>query len=108
MGNTRTALGQIGHGCCMGKERQGKKGPRLHRGPFTAGDLKKAIKLDGWEPVKSGDHLNYKHPSRRGKIQIDDKWTAVKPGHYTFKGICTQGGYQKKELLQLLNGIPLN
>lgn len=66
-GNTRTALGQTGHGCCMGKERQGKKGPRLHRGPFTAGDLKKAIKLDGWEPVKSGDHLNYKHPSRRAR-----------------------------------------
>jgi len=107
-GNTRTALGQIGHGCCMEKERQGKKGSQiasrtLHGRRPQEGDQARWV---GAREV--GDHLNYKHPSRRGKIQIDDKWTAVKPGYYTFKGICTQGGYQKKELLQLLNGIPLN
>lgn len=88
----------------MGKKRKGRD---LHRGPFTASDFKRAIKLDGWEPAKPGDHLNYRHRTRRGKIQIDEKWNSVKPGHSPFRGIMEQGGYTKLELLKLLNGIPL-
>lgn len=87
-----------------------KKKPtgKLYRGPFTAEHFTKAVKLDGWDPESPGPHACWVHPVRPGKIQIDGKWTAVKTSHDPFRGIMTQGGYTKDELLKLLNGIPLD
>lgn len=58
-------------------------------------------------PEKSTVHDNYCHPTRPGKAQVDKKWTSVKPGHYPFRGVMSQTGYTKEELLKLLNGISL-
>jgi len=80
------------------------------RGPFTAADLERAIRLDGWEAEQQqtgGSHTNWCHPTRPGKIQIHHKWTGVKPGSDPFKGIMRQGDYSKQELLKLLNRLPL-
>jgi hypothetical protein len=88
--------------------RRKKPSGHLHRGPFTARDFEEAVRLDGWEPEKHGRHPCWRHPTRRGKIQIDRKWTGVKPGHDPFRGVMRQGGYTKDELLRLLNGIPLD
>jgi hypothetical protein len=83
-----------------------KPSGRPYRGPFTAANFEAAIRLDGWTPEPhqtGGGHVDFCHPTRKGKIQIDYKWTAVKPGHDPFKGVMEQGGYSKRELLELLN-----
>lgn len=90
--------------------RKKKPSGRVHRGPFTAADFETALRLDGWEPEPNqtgGGHTNWCHPTRPGKVQVDGKWNAVKPGHDPFKGIMRQGGYSKEELLKLLNGTAL-
>jgi hypothetical protein len=90
--------------------RKKKPSGRLRRGPFTTADFKAAVRLDGWTEEKGGrgDHTNWCHAKRPGKITIDEAWTSVKPGHDPFRGIMAQGGYSKQELLKLLNGIPLS
>lgn len=85
-----------------------KPSGRLHRGPFTASDFHAALRLDGWIPEQATRHANYCHASRAGKVQVDEKWTGVKPGHDTFRGVMAQAGYSKMELLKLLNGIRLS
>lgn len=87
--------------------RRKKPAGRLRRGPFTASDFEAGIKLDGWIPESDGPHTMWRHPTRPGKISIDGKWTGVRSGHDPFRGVAMQGGYTPKELLQLLNGIPL-
>ena len=90
--------------------RKKKPSGRLNRGPFTSDDFKNAVRLDGWEQEKGGrgDHTLWRHPTRRGKITIDESWTSVKTSHDPFRGVKETGGYTKDELLSLLNGIPLS
>jgi hypothetical protein len=86
-----------------------KKSRQLHRGPFGFADFEAAIKLDGWiGPIKGRRHPCYRHPTRKGTVQLDKKWTAIKPGHDGFRGVLQQGGYTKSELLRLLNGYRLD
>lgn len=87
--------------------RRKKPSGGFRRGPFTASDFETAIKLDGWVPESQGPHSMWTHPTRRGKITIDRKWTGVRSGHDAFRGVATQGHYTPKELLRLLNGMPL-
>lgn len=82
-----------------------KKGSKLHRGPFTCADLKRAIKADGWESAKNKKHLNYEHPTKRGKVSLDEKWTGIRANDTMFRSVARQAGLTNKELLQLLNGI---
>lgn len=88
--------------------RKKKPSGRLRGGPFTADDFVRGLKLDGWEKESDGPHACWVHPSRPGKIQIDRKWTAVKTSHDPFRGVAAQGSYKRRELLRLLNGIPLD
>jgi predicted RNA binding protein YcfA (HicA-like mRNA interferase family) len=83
--------------------RKKKPSGRLSSGPWTFADFEKALKADGWYPVGVGEHPNYRHPTRPGKVQLDKKWTGVKKGHLPFRGVAIQGGYSKKELQVLLN-----
>jgi hypothetical protein len=88
--------------------RKRKPSGRLRKGPFTATDFESALKLDGWSRESRGPHACWVHPTRPGKVQIDRKWTAVRTGHDPFRGVCSQGGYKRAELLRLLNGMPLD
>jgi predicted RNA binding protein YcfA (HicA-like mRNA interferase family) len=89
------------------KSRRGgpKKGPRLNRGPFTFSDLDRAIKRDGWKEAKHGNHPNYKHPTKRGKVQLDKKWDGIRANDLMFRSVARQAGLTNKELLRLLNGL---
>lgn len=58
---------------------------------------------DGWKPAGHGDHPNYKHPSKAGKVQLDKKWTGIKKGCTIFRSIAKQAGLSPKEFLRLLN-----
>lgn len=37
--------------------------------------------------------------------QMSSKWTGVKVGHQTFKGLVTQTGFNKEQLQRVLNGL---
>lgn len=87
------------------RKKSKKKGPQLHRGPFTCADLKQAIKLDDWEPAKNKKHLNYEHPTKPGKVSLDHKWTGIRANDTMFRSIARQAGLSTKDLLLLLNGI---
>lgn len=87
------------------KKRGLKKGPQLHRGPFAFKDLHRAIKKDGWEEAKHGNHPNYKHPTKPGKVQLDKKWTGIRANDTMFRSVARQAGLSAKELLRLLNDL---
>lgn len=82
-----------------------RKGPPLNRGPFDFKDLDSAIKKDGWEEAKHGDHPNYKHPTKSGKVQLDKKWTGIRANDMMFRSVARKAGLTSKELLRLLNGL---
>jgi hypothetical protein len=83
--------------------RKKKPSGRLRNGPFDFAEFEKAIEADGWVPDGHGDHPNYKHPTKRGKVQLDKKWTGLKKGQTAFRGVASQAEMTQKELIKLLN-----
>jgi hypothetical protein len=83
--------------------RKKKPSGRLKSGPFTFADLERAIEADGWLPDGHGDHPNYSHETKRGKVQLDKKWTGVKKGSMVFRSVASQAGLSQRELQKLLN-----
>lgn len=86
----------------MGKQRGDSN---LGRGPWTGSDIVRELRRVGYHPAKHGDHLNYVHPDRPGKVQVSGKWTGVKCSSVVYRGLMRQSGYTKKELLRVLNGL---
>lgn len=72
-------------------------------GPFNFADLERAIKSDGWALEGHGDHPNYAHTRKSGKVQLDKKWTGIKKGSLPFRSVARQAGLSFKELIKLLN-----
>lgn len=87
------------------KKRGLKKGSPLHRGPFDFKDLHRAIGKDGWEEARHGNHPNYKHPTKKGKVQLDKKWTGIRANDLMFRSVARKAGLTSKQLLRLLNGL---
>jgi len=83
--------------------RKKKPSGRLNRGPFAFSDLERAIKRDRWARTKGTKHAAYKHPTKTGKVNLDEKWTGVKYHHEVFTSVACQAGLTKHELLRLLN-----
>ena len=81
-----------------------KPAGRPSSGPWTAADFDRMLRANGWEVEARGPHTHYVHSDRPGrKVQVDQKWTAVKTGHDTFKGVAEQTGYGRQKLKRLLN-----
>jgi hypothetical protein len=59
------------------------------------------VKADGWAQVPGTKHLAYKHPTKPGKVNIDAKWTRVKPGSWVFKAVLAQAGLTRQEFERL-------
>lgn len=89
----------------MSKQNRRKKGQELSRGPFNHRELERELRRVGYEATKPGDHLNFKHPDRPGKVQLDAEWTGVKVGGWVWRSLCRQTGYSKKELQRIVNGL---
>lgn len=87
----------------MSKRKKNKND--LSRGPFDYRDFKREFQRVGYKSVKPGDHHNFKHPDRPGKVQLDDKWEHVKVGTWVWRYLCRQSGYSKKELHRIMNGL---
>jgi predicted RNA binding protein YcfA (HicA-like mRNA interferase family) len=84
--------------------RKKKPSGRASHGPFSFADMERAIKKDGWEEAGHGDHPNYEHDTKPGKVQLDKKWTGVKKGSLVFRSVARQAGLTTKQFLDLLNG----
>lgn len=69
--------------------------------PLTSADFARMLRHDGWIEVKGGRHPNWEHPTKRGKVQLPNNWTGVKPSHSTFKGILSQTGWSKQQAIRL-------
>lgn len=69
--------------------------------PLTGADFARMLRHDGWFEVKGGSHRNWRHPEKPGKAQTSDKWSGVKTGHQTFKGVLAQTGWSKKEAIAI-------
>lgn len=83
--------------------RKKKPSGRLNHGPFGFAEIERAIMRDGWAAAGHGDHPNYKHPEKAGKVQLDKKWSGIKKGCTIFRSIASQAGLSPRELLKLLN-----
>jgi predicted RNA binding protein YcfA (HicA-like mRNA interferase family) len=85
------------------------KGPELKRGPFTAADVRFALRADGWQiragQQKGSKHEAWEHPAKPGKFMVDAKWTSLRISDPILKGMVRTTGIEKKRLLRLLNGL---
>ena len=82
-------------------------GANLKRGPFTAKDVKWALKSDGWiSTTKGGGHQTvWSHPTKPGKFPVSEAWTALRAWDPILKGMVRTCGIDKDRLLRLLNKI---
>lgn len=47
-------------------------------------------------------HLAYEHPTKSGKVNIDEKWTSVKAGSWVFRSVVMdQAGITRREFEEL-------
>jgi predicted RNA binding protein YcfA (HicA-like mRNA interferase family) len=83
----------------MKKTKRGNKLPPLP--PLKTSDFRRMLRHDGWHEVKGGNHPNWEHPTKPGKVQLPDYWTGVKTSHDAFKGILRQTGWSKQEASRL-------
>jgi predicted RNA binding protein YcfA (HicA-like mRNA interferase family) len=83
----------------MKKIKRGKKYPTLP--PLKSADIAKMLRFDGWYEVKGGNHPNWEHKTKPGKVQLPDYWTGVKTSHETFKGLLRQTGWSKADAIRL-------
>jgi hypothetical protein len=82
------------------------RGSNLKRGPFTAKDVKKALKADGWVSGKGGAHQTvWTHPVKPGKFPVSESWSSLRAWDPILRGMVRTCGIDKERLLQLLNGV---
>lgn len=83
------------------------RGSNLKRGPFTAKDVKRALKADGWIcSTKGGGHPTaWTHPEKPGKFPVSEAWTALRISDPILRGMVRTCGIDKQRLLKLLNGV---
>lgn len=86
--------------------RKKKPSGKLSTGPWTFDDLRKILEAEGYVRREGAGHPHWEHPSRPGKVSLDEKWTGVKCGSLVFNSVGRQSGYGKKGLQRLLNGLP--
>lgn len=83
--------------------RKKKPSGQLKRGPFAAGDVKRALQVDGWTQRAGGAHQSvWEHPTKRGKVPVSEHWTGLRATCPILKGIARTMGISDKELLKLL------
>jgi predicted RNA binding protein YcfA (HicA-like mRNA interferase family) len=75
---------------------KGQKLPTL-----TAKDLVRVVLADGWFRVPGTKHLAFKHPMKPGKVNIDEKWTAIRAGDRFFRSVLRQASLTRREFEDL-------
>lgn|GEM_PF-3545263 len=79
------------------------------RGPFSAKDVKWALKADGWlcsTHKGKGHQTVWTHPTKPGKYPVSEAWTSLRAWDPILNGMVRTTGIDKDRLLRLLNRIP--
>ena len=72
---------------------------------LTCDDLRRVIEADGWYRVPGTKHFAFEHPTKRGKVNLDEKWTNVKVGSWVFRSVIyDQAQLTRKEFERLFWG----
>lgn len=68
--------------------------PKERHLPEAPGDVIRCLLADGWMPTKKGkgDHRNFKHPSKKGKVTVDTGIREIPIG--TLRSIYRQAGWE--------------
>lgn len=75
---------------------KGRKPP-----PLKTDDFKRVLRAVGYVQVDGTKHLAYEHPTRPGKVSLDEKWTGVKVGSWVFRSVVhEQMGMSTEEFLE--------
>lgn len=70
--------------------------------PLTVEDFKRVLRADGWVQVEGTRHLAYEHPTKRGKVNLDEKWRNVRMGSWVFRSVVLeQAGLTRSEFERL-------
>lgn len=77
----------------------------LKKGPFSAKDVERVLKADGWTEQSGGNHSVWRHSSKPGKFTVSKKWSELRITDPILKGMVRTCGIPKDRLLRLLNGI---
>ena len=86
--------------------RKRKPSGRLNAGPFTAAQVKAALKLLGGVERPGGGHQKvYEHPIKGWKVPVSESWTGLRKSCPILKGIARTTGVRDKDLLELLNRV---
>lgn len=88
--------------------RKKKPSGRLSKGPWCFDDIRKALEGQGYVREEGAKHPQWRHPTRVGKVSLDEKWTGVKKTSMVFKSLARQTGYDEKGLQRLLNDLQPN
>ena len=75
----------------------------MKRGPFTAKDVKRALKADGWHEAAGGKHGVWEHPEKPGKFAVSESWKNLNISDPILRGMCRTCILDKRTLLKLLN-----
>ncbi len=60
---------------------------------YSSRDVIKMLKADGWYEVNCvGDHHQFKHPKKKGKVTVAHPSKTIPPG--TLKSIALQSGLE--------------
>lgn len=69
---------------------------------LSADDFVRVLLAAGWQPVEGTKHLAFEHPTKLGKVNVDAKWTSVKPGSWVFRSVVyEQAGMTRKDFEEL-------
>lgn len=75
----------------------GRKLPLL-----TADDFVRVLRAAGYVQVAGTKHLAFEHPTRPGKVNVDEKWQNVKAGSWVFRSVVyDQARLTKQEFEEL-------
>lgn len=86
--------------------RRPKPSGRSNKGPWSPDHIRRALEADGWVVVDKDNHTQLKHPTRSGKITVDKNWkNGVRAKDDVFAYMAAQGGYTKRQLIQLCNSV---
>jgi hypothetical protein len=80
------------------------RGNNLKRGPWTAKDVKRVLRKDGWKAKPGGNHQSvWTHSEKPGKFPVSESWDSLRAKDPILKGMSRTCGIDEKRLLRMLN-----
>jgi predicted RNA binding protein YcfA (HicA-like mRNA interferase family) len=69
--------------------------------PLSAADIIRVLRADGWVQVPGTKHLAFEHPTKTGKVNVDEKWEHVRLGDWVCRSVLEQASMTRAEFEEL-------